>query len=87
MAMGAQSSRAALVIPPHQRAKPVDGVAGADRHLLRGQALRQEPDHLPVAARHGGSRAAIPPRQVVASDMGLDRASFWHARIIHQDLV
>ena len=87
MAMVAESSRAALVIAPHQRANPVDGVAGDDRHLLRGQALRQEPDNLPVAARHGVSRAAIPHRQVVDRDMGSDRESFWHARIIHQDLV
>jgi hypothetical protein len=76
-----------LVVAPDNGAEPADRVARDRGHLRGGQALRQQPDDLPVTAHDGIFGLAIPDLQLVNSEMCLDRQSFWHAIIIHEDLV
>jgi hypothetical protein len=87
MATVAQMQRAALVIASGTRADPVDGVTSDAGHLLGGQPLGEEPNDLSMAPRHGLFRLAIACRQLMEREVCLNRESFWHAHIIHQDSV
>jgi hypothetical protein len=77
----------ALVGPPSERANPVGRVAGAPGDLRGGPPLRQQPDDLPMTARHGIFGSAIVCCQFINTEMCLDRQSFWHVSIIHKDLI
>jgi hypothetical protein len=49
--------------------------------------VRQQPDNLPRAARHGILGPAIVCGQCVNTKICVDCKSFWQAIIIHEDLV
>jgi hypothetical protein len=76
-----------LVVALGERADPVGRVAGDGGHPFRGQALGQQPDDLPMAARHRLFGGAIAMLQCVKREVWLNGKSFWHVRIIHPDLV
>jgi hypothetical protein len=78
---------AILVVTLCHHAEPFDAVACAGRDLFRGLPLSQEPDHLPVTARDRLFGRAIAALQIVNREMGLNRKSFRHTPIIHEDLV
>jgi hypothetical protein len=72
MAAVLKPGRPLLVVTPGHGADPVNGIARDHGYLRRGQSLRQQPNDLPVATRHGIFGPAIAPLQLVKCEMCLD---------------
>ena len=79
--------RPLLGIASGQEADPGDRVARDRGDWRGGPSVRQQPDNLPMAARHGLLGPAIGCGQCVNPKRCVDCKSFWHAIIIHEDLV
>jgi hypothetical protein len=87
VAAGLQPRGPALGVAPGKGAEPVDRVARDRGDWRGGQALRQQPDDRPMAARPGIVGPAIVCCQCITTEMGVDRKSCWHVIMIHEDLV
>ena len=68
----AEARRTVSVVALGNGAHPVGRVAGDGSHLLRGAALGEQPDHLPVAARDRIPGGAIASLQCVKREKWLD---------------
>jgi hypothetical protein len=82
-----QACGAVLVVTRRHRAYPLDAVTRAGRTLCSAPPVSEEPDDLPGAAHHRRLSSTIAALHILKRERGLNRESFGHAPIIHEDFV
>src|SRR5829696_1556131 len=83
----ADAGWAVLPIPPRNLAHPIHGIAADPRHLGGGPATAQQPQDLPLAARHRIPRAPIPLLELSQGQVRGHPESSCHSPSLHPESV